>query len=149
MFPDVLFNLFLFSVLCEFFCLLRSDDEHWRSRSGQCLFELCSVRWDLTFSLWQTISTCRTSWDSKLWLGRGHPAVRRTQNSIFWVRTTWKLSKWWQQYNAMKRRQNWQLFLRSMLLCGVSLLSISLVPEGHPTVILVIALFGKASSPIF
>ena len=35
------------------------------------------------------------------------------------------------------------MFSRSMLLCGVSLLSISLVPEGNPTLILVIALFGK------
>jgi len=34
-------------------------------------------------------------------------------------------------------------YFGSMLLCGVSLLSISFVPEGHPTVVLVIALFGK------
>jgi len=34
-------------------------------------------------------------------------------------------------------------YFGSMLLCGLSLLSISLVPEGFPTLILVIALFGK------
>jgi len=34
-------------------------------------------------------------------------------------------------------------YFGSMLLCGISLLSISLVPEGQPTLVLVIALFGK------
>ena len=38
-----------FSVLCEFFCLLRSDNEHWGSCSGQCLFELYSVRSGASF----------------------------------------------------------------------------------------------------
>ena len=34
--------------------------------------------------------TCRAPWDSKLWFGTSHPAVRRPQNSIFWVGTSWK-----------------------------------------------------------
>ena len=36
-----------------------------------------------------------------------------------------------------------------MLLCGVSLLSISLVPEGYPTVVLVVALFGDKILKIY
>ena len=34
----------------------------------------------------QLIERYRTSRDPKLWLGRNHLAVRRAQNSVFWVR---------------------------------------------------------------
>ena len=64
----------------------------------------------------------------------------------------WTSGQLWRQLahetrimKQMKTLLNW--FSRSMLLCGISLLSISLVPEGQPTLVLVIALFGELWSP--
>ena len=91
----------------------------------------------------QLIERYRTSRNPKLWLGRSHLAVRRAQNSVFRVRVDNFDDNWHTDEKHETTETLLDRYSRSMLLCGISLLSISLVPEGQPTLVLVIALFGE------